>query len=1174
MTYSFGTTPVYVSEGQTVRFKFKAPSAWDYTLSVTVQIGDQQTVWYIITVPQDNAPDPFPFQPINDSEFDTQYVYGDGNRAGEQIVEVTGLTPETEVGVSLTSNIVAFTDEQCAARIMRVSQGESAWGSWYNPTNSAIVQNTDKIQVRLKTGTEQGFNYYLDLTIGARPERWNIFTKSAPPNFPEPFPDFTELYNKDLDVIVYSEVIQVLGLNDTAIVQTTNGVKIGISSTNNTTTNADGYDVLDGVTFVDSNTAPTIQNGQYLQLQMTTPNTANTTLESLLGIGDQTNGSTWGVTTGDLPETTPGNFSFTNQVDVDEDALVESNIVPAGGITGLGNTQYPSPPFTVPVELVSTDGSQPEIRIHYAEGGTSSWGVFPTEVNNGDQIQIRNKSSATYSQAIGTTIKVGTREILEWTITTNNGPDYNADFTPPSNLTNTAPSTSVVSQIIPITGINRPITITSSGGTGVLISIDFDTAVPGPRTFDPDVNSVIQIHQTTNGALSGVTSTTITVGTEATGGWSNTFVWTTTNYAVAPPPPELKGCWYSKKTAFVDMSSGAAQIREAKDDGYAIGTVVTILKDPVDATNPDPMQQYGDLKGNPAYAGGARLDARYPGYVDCDGSQYNVQDFPDLWCVIGNAYARPTDDTAQFGSWDPSLKQYSGKFRVPDYRNRKMAGPGPVDGNRGSSAILGIAPSTHPTKSFNATEAGGIGGYWYVDSVDVTTGDPNPYQQVIGDAGGTSGITSDFFSLGTPRTVISEEGIVIDIDFAITGSCTALVGPLTERIVQVPAHTHFVVTAQVDGDTGDPLIPWYIASNPGFIPYGFSDAQGASGASGVWIGDRLGRPANYINNADNDPNTWGLWDNSIITGGMPEGQYGGDSGRIGPTVPGTGYTTWFNDPGSDKDPENWGNQDDPNNITGEIRAIIDRYMPQFGVRWDEIDGGSYETLNDAISELYASIQTDSGAKTYSWSTLTANTWWASPGDMVADEYFVDTGHAVGSGYKNNAVYSELSSLRAGTSGATTAGTAGIVTGAGGSTVWNAMTLGIIDTRPGNARVASYSAPTIHEDSDTTQASHTHYLSKLIITNPEADFSYGNVSGAGWKNGIGGGGSMDSASESLNITFNQSAVGSEAGVGVELNTAQFRLNTSIKPVPTVEFHPNRTVPILEDFHKVKYIIKAF
>ena len=74
MTYSFGTTPVYVSEGQTVRFKFKAPSAWDYTLSVTVQIGDQQTVWYIITVPQDNAPDPFPFQPINDSSISTSFI--------------------------------------------------------------------------------------------------------------------------------------------------------------------------------------------------------------------------------------------------------------------------------------------------------------------------------------------------------------------------------------------------------------------------------------------------------------------------------------------------------------------------------------------------------------------------------------------------------------------------------------------------------------------------------------------------------------------------------------------------------------------------------------------------------------------------------------------------------------------------------------------------------------------------------------------------------------------------------------------------------------------------------------------------------------------------------------------------------------------------------------------
>ena len=54
---------------------------------------------------------------------------------------------------------------------------------------------------------------------------------------------------------------------------------------------------------------------------------------------------------------------------------------------------------------------------------------------------------------------------------------------------------------------------------------------------------------------------------------------------------------------------------------------------------------------------------------------------------------------------------------------------------------------------------------------------------------------------------------------------------------------------------------------------------------------------------------WRLIFSSIIS----DEQNATDSGRIGPTVPGTGYTTWFNDPGSDKDPENWGNQDDPNN---------------------------------------------------------------------------------------------------------------------------------------------------------------------------------------------------------------------------------------------------------------------
>ena len=38
MTYSFSTTPVYVSEGDYVQFRFKAPPTWDTTQTITIQL--------------------------------------------------------------------------------------------------------------------------------------------------------------------------------------------------------------------------------------------------------------------------------------------------------------------------------------------------------------------------------------------------------------------------------------------------------------------------------------------------------------------------------------------------------------------------------------------------------------------------------------------------------------------------------------------------------------------------------------------------------------------------------------------------------------------------------------------------------------------------------------------------------------------------------------------------------------------------------------------------------------------------------------------------------------------------------------------------------------------------------------------------------------------------------
>ena len=1095
-TYQFGNTPVYVSEGQTVRFRFKAPSAWDTTLSVTVQIGQQSTVWYISTVPEDYAPNPFAFTTLDDADPDTLYTYGDGNRIGETIVTVAGLTDDTEVGVALTTSHINPTVSEVAVRRKRVSQGETAWSSWSIPSGW-LVSNTDQLQVRLKSNANFAQSHYANLTVGTRTEKWTINTKAPAPNFPDPPPNFIWLEDQPLDTDIYSNVVQIQGMSDFGLVSTTNGAKIGIASVNTTVTNDDGFEVLSGVTFVDSSTQPQITNGQFIQLMLTSPATANTALSTIVNIGTGGTGVQWRIETGNLPSVTPDSWIFTDKVDQIEDVLIESDQQPSGGITGLGTD------VEVDVILLSTTGSEPGVRIKH-DGSWSSWGIFPTSVVFGDEIQIRNRSSATFSGVISTTIKVGSREIAPWSITTNSGPDTDADFTPPTSLTGTAPNTPVVSTIVPITGINRPITISATNGAK--ISIDFGTFVTGPVTFDPTQNSSFQLQLTTDSALSGVSSTQVTVGT---GTANNPFTWSATNYAVVPPPPELKGCWYSKKTAFVDMSGGGSGvIRENKEDGYAIGTVIPVLKDRVDVVGEqDPMKQYGDLKGSTVKG---RLDAKYPGYLDCDGEEYMVADFPDLWNVIGNTYAKPADDPTQFGAWNNNTKTYSGKFRVPDYRNRRMVGPGQVDGNKGSSTILPIDTGIHPQKTFNARESGGIGGYWYVDDVDVTAGDPNPYQQIIGDTPqDTDGITSDFFNFGTVRTITNED-ITVDIEFEVVGDVTATVGPLQEVLVNVPAHSHYYISAVQDGMGGDPLIAWDQRALFGYVPYGFQNNPAVQS----WIGDRLGRI--------NWPTENGPWGSSL----------------------------YYNTPSSTNDFPNV-RVTERNNWLNHLSAL----MPDFRTEWDSVYSSSTMSLEEEVDSFMASIQ-EHGPKFAGGKSIQANTWWVNPGDSVKDEYFQPLNTE-----STTAVYSLNSSLQAGTTGVTTAGS---LTQSFPYNIWNAKVVAAIDTRESVFRVSPYEPPIIFEDTDSSTAMHNHYLSDYPLTDPTTDYGYGNTSGPGHKQGLG-----TAAATTRPITFDQDEV------RIELNSGTFTLNKGTKlPAPNVKFHPNRKVEVVNKFHKVKYIIKAF
>lgn len=1009
MTYSFSSTPVYVSEGDYVQFRFKAPPTWDTTQTVTIQLGDLVQYWLITTVPEDFTPDPFPFQNVEDADLDVLYTYGDGSRPGESIITVTGLTPTTQAAVSLGSTFAG----DITYYAMRIDyNGDGNWGRldesnnpipeygiaaddyWIQGSGGEVVQNGSRIQIRGRTQNFNQQNTIITLVIGTANETWRITTKAQPLNIPEPFPNFTDLTNLDLEEIAYSEVIRIQGLTEPAAISLDNGGEWAVSSTNSTTTNGDGYEILDGVTF--SSTPGTVNNGDYLQLKLQALNVPLTPNVTNLTIGDGTNLSNWSVETGNPPSTGVNGWSFTDLVDVIEDSLIASNKMPPGGITGLG------PGVSVPVTVIGATTTATETKIKINNG---SIGVFPVNVSNGDQITIYAKSDPNFSQPRTMQIQVGDTTIPTWTIITSSGPDYDADFTPPSDKVNQVPSTYITSSPVTVTGINRPITITASNGA--LISIDFDTPVVGPRIFDPAVNSSFSLTVLSADQLGTPEFTNVVVGTEAANVGAVSFTWTVSTYAVAPPPAANLGTWYSKKVN--------------KFDGYSVGTICAILKENV-------IVGYGDLDGD--------LNSRYPGFVQCDGRALDASEFRELYEVIGTEYGGSVTET--FGAYGELI--YNGTFNVPDYRNRKLAGTGFVDSSRGNSAFL---PVSTPGKGI--FDVGAEGGYWYFDTVDAAGS--LPLEQIEGS--GQTGLQSQFFSLGTVR-LEGLETITDSITFTITGSVTGLVGPLGEVSVRVPSHEHLYLTAVVENDGGDPLIPFNTSS--GTSPrgmLGLAESGSDSPAAEVpWSQDAV----------------VALWANFLNT----------TSG-------------------------------------GRFAEEIERYY----------DADSWTDLNTWIVDNLPTSQTaDSGAQiTLQQSYML---WWRSP-RADSDSLPLQT----------------------------------VPLSVGG-----AAQTACVDLDSSTFTIDTYTPV-----SGTTQT-HSHMITEDIVGNPQTDFTGGGFSGPGTIGGIYGSG-LGGGSASKQVTFNQSEL------FMDMTDAEFKFSSSFKkPTPDVTMRPQRKVPIINPFHKTKYIIKAF
>lgn len=822
--YNFSNTPLYVDEGQSIQFRYLAPSDFNDITVVTVVVGEYQTLWVIETSQEDLAPDGFSFQDYQPAIAGLYYTYaqtgvpnatgpdtglpvGGGatspaNRSGEGIVKISGLSIGSDAQFSVSSNVIDQSDFGWRVREANVDGSMPAstpWpaftdGSYYTQVSppALTVKNGDEIQIYVKSSIAAVDQKSVTVNVGFGSAIWEVTTGAPPANVPNPLPIFDDTDPLELGALAYSNIVQISGLNTDATISV-NGAQsqVFVSNSNTQVSNIiEGgiqYSVLNNGS--GWNSTQVVSNNQYVQLRGIASGVVGSTLTVGVSIGSEPGAATWNVISGQGVDSLPGIISFTNLINQIPGTInVSSNVQTITSVTaGL--------PLSVSLDNVSpsTAVANPRLSIN---GGS------PSQINGAtvfldDEIQVvldttpdlLDNTQSPNPGVASLSISVGDRTNITWQIANWSGPDNLPAFTPLSNTTGWTPGGNVIVGPVGLSDFNEAIqgvatAVDSLGGSPtVFISIDSGPYLQAPVTIQPNnTGSVILVRfkvlQPGNANVDPVqglgASTTITYSF----GTSATYTVTQTNYLVKPIPPAFQGCWYSNKNEYFDQegweaagsptANALSYYRAPKQDGYSIGTVVPVTKE-FDGT-------YGNI------------EERFPGFIECEGQTLNIADYPFLFEALGDHYGG----------------NGTSNFKVPDYRNRRLVGDSAVDGNRGASVAVECTYSpTGNAGSGEFTIPGSYGGWWFMAQTDAAG--PDPLEQVIG--GGNTGTTSLFFNLGTVKT-FGLQDLEADIPWTVSGSAQGDIGDVSETSTTVPQHEHLVPTAQTESPSGDPLIPW------------------------------------------------------------------------------------------------------------------------------------------------------------------------------------------------------------------------------------------------------------------------------------------------------------------------------------------------------------------------------
>ncbi|MCG7931957.1 MAG: cadherin repeat domain-containing protein [Candidatus Thiodiazotropha lotti] len=199
-------------------------------------------------------------------------------------------------------------------------------------------------------------------------------------------------------------------------------------------------------------------------------------------------------------DTTPDQFTFTDQTDVETDTLLTSNSITVLGVDVGEN-----------INLTITNG---EYSIN-----SGAWGTAATTVQLNDQIRVRNTSSSNYATSVNTTLNLnGVSDIF--TLTTRA-----ADITPDAfsftDVNDAALSIEQISDAITVTGVdagqNVPLTVT--GGEYRVNAGAWSSAPTNMQLGDQ-----IELRHTSSGSYSTAVNTTLTLNTVVTDTFTSTTI--------------------------------------------------------------------------------------------------------------------------------------------------------------------------------------------------------------------------------------------------------------------------------------------------------------------------------------------------------------------------------------------------------------------------------------------------------------------------------------------------------------------------------------------------------------------------------------------------------------------------------------------------------------------------